>query len=324
MTQARIGGLAAAGAALLFGSAFVATAFALRSFGPLPVAFWRGLLATIVVGLAIRAGWLGTGAPAAAGATRQPVHDAPTQVARIARLTVLGLLGGPTFNIALNVAVGVSGATITAFVAGLYAVLAAVLAPLVLRERLGARALAGFVVALGGTGLLAELQSGAPSAGGIGVALFAAFAFAAYLLLSRRWADRYDLRGALIAEANFIATAAVALPAIVILGAGPLVPATIVPSAGIALVWLAIGPGAAAQLLLVASVRRIPARRSAAFLLLNPIAATALAAILLGERLAPLQLIGAILVLAGIALASGLLTAVVRRGAPVEPIPPAG
>ena len=62
MTQARIGALAAAGAAILFGSAFVATAVALRSFGPLPIAFWRGLIAAILVGGALRAGLLGSGA----------------------------------------------------------------------------------------------------------------------------------------------------------------------------------------------------------------------------------------------------------------------
>ena len=315
MTQARIGALAAAGAAILFGSAFVATAVALRSFGPLPIAFWRGLIAAILVGGALRAGLLGSGANLAT--TRDgrdlPIRPRRSGPDRIARLVVLGLLGGPIFNIALNVAVGASGATITSFVVGLYAVLAAVLAPLVLRERLGPGALAGFVVALAGTALLAEIGSGAPSAGGVATALFGACAFAGYLLLSRRWSAEHDLRGGLIAETNFVATAAVALAAIVVLPVGSVLPATIEPGAVAALVWLAIGPGAAAQLLLVASVRRIPARRSSAFLLLNPVTATVLAAILLGERLSALQLLGAALVLCGIALASGLATAVLGR-----------
>lgn len=325
MTQTRVGDLAAAGAAVLFGSSYVATAFALHSFGPLPIAFWRGLLAAIVVGSALRAGLLGGDGGARGGdstsAVATPDRPQPTPAARFVRLAVLGMLGGPVFNVALNVAVGTSGATITAFVAGLYAVLAAVLAPLVLRERLGTRALVGFVVALGGTALLAQIQAGAPSAGGIGAALIGAFAFATYLLLSRRWADQYDLSGGLIAEANFITMAVVTLVGVGVLGAGPLVPASIEPAAAVALIWLALGPSAGAQLLLVASVRRIPARRSAAFLLLNPITATILAAILLGERLASLQLVGAALVLAGIAVASGLLQSLVGRVA-TRAIPP--
>ncbi|HTC86142.1 MAG TPA: DMT family transporter [Candidatus Acidoferrum sp.] len=328
MTQARIGALAATGAALFFGSSFVATAFALRSFGPLPVAFWRGLIAAILVGIALRAGWLGDDRPGVA--EPRPGGGARSEVDRYARLVLLGLLGGPLFNIALNVAVGEAGATITAFVAGLYAVLAAVLAPLVLRERLGSGALAGFIVALVGTGLLAELEAGAPSASGIATALFGAFSFAAYLVLSRRWSDAYRLRGGLIAEANFVATSVVALGGILILGAGPIVPSSIEPVAAIAVLWLALGPGTAAQLLLVASVRRIAARRSAAFLLLNPVTATILAAILLAERLSTQQLIGGALVLAGMALASGLITTLLGRDAsqaaataPAPQVPPA-
>jgi drug/metabolite transporter, DME family len=299
VTDERAGALAAAGAAALFGSSFVATAFALHSFGPAPVAFWRGLGAALAVGLALRVGWLGD-------AVGPP--SARFDRGRLLRLATLGILGGPVFIVAMNVAVGAAGATLASFVAGLYAVLAAVLAPLVLRERLGSGAIVGFVVALGGTALLAELGSGAPSAGGIGAGLVAAAAFASYLVLSRRWSRAIALPGAVIAEANFVATAVVLLPVIAISGSGPILPATIAPDAALALLWLIVGPSILAQLLLIASVRRIPARRSAAFLMLNPITAAILAALLLGERLSPAQLLGAGLVLAGIAIAGGIVS----------------
>jgi drug/metabolite transporter (DMT)-like permease len=297
-TEERTGTLAAAGASALFGSSYVATAFALHSFGPLAVAFWRGLGAALIVGVALRAGWLGV----PVGARAHPFDRG-----RLLRLAALGLLGGPIFIVALNVAVGASGATIASFVAGLYAVLAAVLAPFVLRERLGRAAIAGFVVALAGTALLAEIESGAPSAGGVGAGLIAAATFAAYLVLSRRWSRAIALSGGVIAMANFVATAIVLVPAVVLLGSGGFVPPTIAPDAGLAIVWLVVGPSVLAQLLLIASVRRVPARRSSAFLLLNPIVATVLAAVLLGERLAPSQTVGAGLVLVGIALAAGLV-----------------
>ena len=302
MTAARNGSLAAAGAAAFFGSSYVATAFALHSFGPLPIAAWRGIGASILVGaLLVR------------GRHRPSVdleadrHDLRlSKAGRLARLVVLGLLGGPTFIVGMNVAVGASGATIASFVAGLYAVVAAVLAPLVLRERLGAGAIAGFAVALLGTAMLAELDPTSSSLGGIGAGLGAAVAFGAYLVLSRRWARTVRLSGLVIAEANFVATALVLLPFAVLVPSEPFLPTVIHPDALLAIGWLVLVPSLGGQLLLLTSVRLIPARRSAAFLLINPIVATILAAILLGERLAPLQAVGALFVLAGIALASGL------------------
>jgi drug/metabolite transporter (DMT)-like permease len=62
----------------------------------------------------------------------------------------------------------------------------------------------------------------------------------------------------------------------------------------------------------MASVRRVAARRTSAALLLTPISSAILAALILDERLEPVQLVGAGLILGGIAGASGLLGAVRR------------
>ncbi|MHB8397410.1 MAG: DMT family transporter [Candidatus Limnocylindrales bacterium] len=309
MTDARNGSLAAAGAAVFFGSSFVATAFALHSFGPLPIAVWRGIGASVIVGTLL------VGGRHRPRVDLEAEHDdlRPTKAGRLARLAVLGFLGGPTFILGMNVAVSASGATIASFVAGLYAVVAAVLAPVVLRERLGAGAIAGFTVALLGTAMLAELDPTSSSLGGIGAGLVAAAAFGAYLVLSRRWARTVRLSGLVIAEANFVATALVLLPFAVLVPSEPLVPTVIRPDALLAIGWLVLVPSLGGQLLLLMSVRLIPARRSAAFLLVNPIVATVLAAILLGERLAPIQVVGAAFVLAGIALASGLVGSIRER-----------
>ena len=67
--------------------------------------------------------------------------------------------------------------------------------------------------------------------------------------------------------------------------------------------WLAVVAGGG-QALAVASTRLVPASRTAAFLLLNPVSATILAFALLGERAAPIQVFGGILVLAGMAAAT--------------------
>jgi drug/metabolite transporter (DMT)-like permease len=287
------GATAAAVAAVLYGSAYVATAFALRSFSPLGAAAARGLLGAALLGAIMLA-------PAAAG-LRPPRLSQPAAW----RLVVLGLLGGAIFIVAMNVAVGLAGATITAFVAGLYAVLAAALAVPLLGERPERATVASLAVALVGTALLSDLRPSMELAGGIVVGVVAAVAFAMFLVLSRRWSVAYDLPG------PAVALAALGLSGV---GIGALIPvlgdwgvrSTVVPEAAAAVVWLAAGPGALAAVLVVASMRRLPARRASAFLLLNPPTAAVGAWLLLGERLTALQVLGGALVLLAMAGASGL------------------
>ena len=58
----------------------------------------------------------------------------------------------------------------------------------------------------------------------------------------------------------------------------------------------------------MASVRRVPAGRTSAALLLTPVSSAIIAAVVLGERLTPVELFGAALILVGIAGAGGVLT----------------
>jgi drug/metabolite transporter (DMT)-like permease len=315
VSETRKGVLATTGAALLFGSSFVATVFALRVFGPLATGAWRGVIATLIGGTLVVIG-------------RVDGRAAIGQLTRAGwlRIIVLGTLSGPIFVALMNVAVGASGATIAAFVAGSYAVLAALLGPPLLGERLGIAGVVAFVVALVGTALLAGFEpgSGRPFGlgAGIGAGLLAASVYAIYLVLTRRWTRSYALPGAAIAVANFAGCAIVLVPASLV-GGESLLPAG-GPDVGLAIVsvgWLAIGASVAAQMLLIAGVRRLPARSSSAVLLLNPLSASIFAALLLGERLAPLQVVGAVLVLVGIALATGVpdLVRSARSAAPAEP-----
>jgi drug/metabolite transporter (DMT)-like permease len=87
---------------------------------------------------------------------------------------------------------------------------------------------------------------------------------------------------------------------------GSLIPAAPDPAAVIAVLAIALGPSSAANLLLMASVRRVPAGRTSAVLLLTPISSALFAALLLQDLLAPVQLLGAALILVGIAVASGV------------------
>ena len=62
--------------------------------------------------------------------------------------------------------------------------------------------------------------------------------------------------------------------------------------------------GTAGWLLITSSLPRLPASLSSLLLLLQPAAAILLAAVVLGERPSPLQLAGAVLVCAGILVAT--------------------
>ena len=302
--RARRGELYAALAAIGYGSAYVATAFALRSFAPLPAAVYRsvlGALALIVLSVAIRGRSSAPGP--AAGAAPPPGFGLAN---RGSRLLLLAILGGPVFLAAMNLAVAHVGATITAFVAGLYAVLAAVIAPALLPERLAPRALAGFLVALAGTALLAELDPGSTDLAGMGWGLLAAVSFSLFLVLTRRWSGSYALDGLTVAFAMSVVTAAALGAVVLLIDPASLVPAALHLEAVAAIAWLGI-VAAGGQMLMVAGLRLIPASRSAAFLLFNPISATLLAAVLLGERPSPPQMLGGLLVLIGIAAATGAM-----------------
>jgi drug/metabolite transporter (DMT)-like permease len=284
---------------MLFGTTYVATGLALRSFTPITIAWWRAGIGAVALGVVILAvrrwGW-------------PDRRDA-------VRFAILGVLNGPLFLVLMNVAVESAGATIAAFVSGMYAIVAALLAPFVLRERLGVRALFGFAVALIGTGLLARLEPDPQTIGGLIAGFGAAVCFALFLVLTRRWAGRRGMVGAPVALGTSLMTVAVLLPVIGSGASGRLVPPATDPVAVAALVWMGLGPSFLAQLLILDSVRRIPARLTSAFLLLNPPTAALGAALLLGERLDVVQLTGAGLVLVGMAAAT--LPGVVLRARPI-------
>jgi drug/metabolite transporter (DMT)-like permease len=312
----------AALAAIGFGSAYVATSFALTAFAPLPTAAWRSFLAAIAVGVVMVGRGLQERASAdrtlSAGVGARTASEQPGAGSRMVRLLVLALLAGPLFLASMNLAIAYLGAAIAAFVAGLYAVTAAVVAPALLPERLTLRVLAGFVLALLGTALLAELNPDATDVVGMGWGILAAVSFALYLVLARRWSVAYRLDGLSVAFSRGVVTALVLGGFVVLTDPGSLVPADPSAAAVIAIAWLTV-VSALSPILTIASARLIPVARSAAFLLLNPITATVLAVVLLGERPSPLELAGGLLVLLGMAVATIPGGRPLRSGSPSSP-----
>ena len=297
----RLGLAAAAAAAIIYGIAYPATAIALRSFTPLAVA---GIACTIALPLVIGL--------AAVGLLPRP-NLTDLRGPRLSRLVVLAALGGILFIAATNVAIALSGSTITGFVAPLYAVAAAVLAVPILGEHLRWTSIVAFALAIVGTALLAGVVPDTAALAGVIAAVAAAVLFGLYIVLARRWAVPYRLDGTLVTIANLIGRGPVLLLVEGLRPDGTLWPADGVdPAAVLAILVIAIGPSSAANLLLMASVRRVPAGRTSAALLLTPISSAIVGAVLLSDHLQPIQLVGAGLILVGIAVASGIVGG--RRG----------
>ncbi|MHB8890426.1 MAG: DMT family transporter [Candidatus Limnocylindrales bacterium] len=290
----------AAGAAALFGTAYVGTAFALRSFTPMGAAMWRGLLSTAILVAVI-----------ALSGSR--LRRSEWAWPRLSRVILLGLSGGLGFVVSMNVAVSMAGATLAAFAASLSPVLAAMLSPFVLGERLTIPSIGGFAVAIVGTALLSGANSGEVGPGVL-FGLGASLCFGLFLLLSRRWAHQYHLSGTAIALSIAGTTWLGLLPFELALEPARVIPEQVGTDALLGLLWLALVPGVLAQLFVVASVRRIETRSSAAMLLISPVTATVLAALLLGEAVSGPEIVGAGLVLLGIVGAAALDRAPPLRG----------
>lgn len=288
----RVGLAFAALAAVIYGAAYPATAIALRSFSPLGIAALACTLALpVVIGLGA-VGWLPR--PGVRGLDRP----------RLWRLIVLSALGGIVFIAAINVAVALSGPTITGFVAPLYAVAAALLAVPLLGERVRRSTLVAFIVAIAGTVLMTGAVPDLDSLLGVAMALGGAACFGLYIVLARRWSRRYGLDGTLVTIANLIGRGPVLLAVELVRAPTTLIPTAPDPAAVIALLSIALGSSSTANLFLMASVHRIPAGRTSAVLLLTPISSALIAAALLQDRLTATQLAGATLILVGIAVAS--------------------
>ncbi len=287
---------AAVGAAIVYGAAYPATAVALRSFSPIAIAGLSCTLALLlVIGLA------------AAGAVQRPEVGVLTR-GRLGRLAVLAVLGGVGFIVVVNLAVQASGPTITGFVAPLYAIFATLFAVPILGERVRPSMFVAFALALVGTSMLAgAVPTGVPVSG-VAMALGGAAMFGLYLVLARRWGARHRLDGTLVTLANLLSRGPILLAAALVIQPSGVLPSEPDPAAVVALLTIAFGSSTAGSLLVLASVKRVPSGRTSAALLLTPVASAVIAAVLLGERLSPLGLAGACLILGGMALASGLVS----------------
>jgi DME family drug/metabolite transporter len=189
--------------------------------------------------------------------------------------------------------VGVAVATLVTLCSA--PVLVAVISAVALRERPGRRVLLALAAALAGTLLLASPNDGtgpgSDTLTGVMLALASAFGYALVALLTRSVARQYH--PLLTVTVGFTIGTLVLLPALLADG-----PRLDFPALGWAvLVYLGLVPTALAYALFTQGMRTTSATVASIATLVEPLTATGLAWLLLDERIGPLGLLGAALLL---------------------------
>jgi len=193
------------------------------------------------------------------------------------------------------------------------ALLERLLDPAARRRRLDRRWAASAGAAVAGVALLAAFgHGGSPDAAGaaasatsgpgstflagVALGLLAGLAYATYTYTAGRLLDLgHSSRGSVAAQ---FGVGAVVLVPVLLLTGGPIVQTG--TSVGVHL-YLALGPMFVAYLLFGAGLRTVSSSRATTVTLLEPVVATLLAVLVVGERLAPPGWLGLALVLAGVA-----------------------
>lgn len=277
------------------------------------------LLAAVLFGTTGTAQALaGTDSPVGVGAARIAVGGAALLLLAYAAgrlaglrpalpLLLVGGLGVALYQLSFFAAVDRTGVTVGTVVAiGFAPVATGLLERAVERRRLGRRwaaatalAIVGVVVLTVGSGSDASL-----SPAGIGLALAAGGGYAVYTVIAKRLLRTgHDAIG--VMAGSFGAGAALLVPVLAFADLGWLAR----PS-GIALaLYLGLLPTALAYVLFARGLRRVSAAEATTIVLVEPLTAALLGALVLEERLGGAAVLGALLVL------GGLLTLVLRAPA---------
>jgi drug/metabolite transporter (DMT)-like permease len=223
--------------------------------------------------------------------------------AALGALVALGALGYGGQAFSFFTALTLAPAGLVALLLYLHPALVALLAALVLRESLTAPKLVALGVALAGTALTVApaLTAGAAPADsrvatGIGFAIAAA-AFYSLYIVAGAWLGR---RVAALPMSTVVIASAAAVFVVAALARGPRWPQT---AAGWAAVLaIALVSTVAAITLYFAGLARIGPVRASTLSTLEPLVTVMLAASVLGETIAPVQLAGGALILAAVVL----------------------
>ena len=273
-------------AALLLGAAAIAFApifVRLADTGPSASAFWRVALAAAPLLLWMRL------SPRPQGAQRLP-----WKALTIAGLCFAGDLGAWHVSIMYTT---VANSTLEANFAPIFVTLGAWL---LFRQRVSRLFLIALGVTLGGAVLLIgpNFALGGRALLGDALGVLTAVFYAGYMLAIKSASERTTTAGIMAVSTS---VAAIALLPYALATADVFLPQS--PSGWLILVGLALIPHIAGQSLIAYGFAHLPATFSSVSLLLQPVLATIYAWALLGEAVGPVQMLGGLVVLAGIYLA---------------------
>ncbi|MFI5274213.1 MAG: DMT family transporter [Ktedonobacterales bacterium] len=208
-------------------------------------------------------------------------------------LFLLGLIGRAGQGITYFTALELAPAGLVAVLLYLYPALVTLLAWLFLKERLSAAKLAAVLVALAGTALAVGPTSGGRALG-IALSLITAVIAAVYIIASSR-VTRHAT--AFVSAAIIVAATALAYGGVELVR-GVILPRT--PLGWAAIVAMALFSTVIGTVAFFAGLRRVGPTNASILSSFEPIWTVLLAALVLGERLGPLQLAGGALILAAV------------------------
>ena len=227
-------------------------------------------------------------------------------------LALVGGVGYVTQSLSFFFALTVASAALVSLLLYVFPAIVAVLAAVVLKQRLTRIKIAAVIIALVGTALtIGQLGGGTPL--GIALGLLSAVAYAIYILISSQLTPR---AGAIPATTVVVLAAATVLSTIVAIR-GPQFPTTgagWAAVAGLAIVSTVVAIGT-----FFAGLERIGPAEASTISTIEPVVTVALAAVILGETVSPIQLLGGILIL-------GAVIVLARAGRPTlvpQQLPPA-
>jgi drug/metabolite transporter (DMT)-like permease len=283
-TLARAGALIAV---IFWGTSFVATKILLRDLSPIPIVFARSALGSLfLTGILLL--------------RRQPLVP-PRDTWKW--LALMGFLGVFLQQVLQAEALTLTTAMNTGWLIGLIPLWTAVLARVFLGERFGPTKLAGLAVGFLGAvvlvsrGDLSARLLGLPSTRGDLLVLLSTVNWAVYSVLGHGTLRRL---GAVRATAGAMFVGWLFLVPLFLAGHGVQEFARLSPIAWGSLLFLGLGCSGLGYLFWYGALERIEASRVAALLYLEPLVTFGAAALILGEEIRPLTLVGGLLVLAGV------------------------
>lgn len=215
------------------------------------------------------------------------------------RWLALGAIGVIVYPLAFYSSMDLAGVAVGNVVSlGSGPVFAALFEWLGERRKLSARWFVSTAIAVGGVALLSmgsEADAGASVISGVLLGLLAGCAYALYTYCSTRALDSHHSSRAVMGG-MFGLGAIVLLPILIVTG-GPLVQSS--GTVGIA-AYLAVGPMFIAYLLFGFGLKHIRSSTATTITLLEPLVATILAVLIVGERLELVGWVGLILILIGV------------------------